>query len=156
MHGLREHTDQSVGDGGRVRDVVTGHHDDELVATHATGDRAGVETAQQSVGDDADEPVTTAVAERIVDRLEPVEVAEQQADRPRLVGTGEHLIQHLEGAASVVQTGERIVRGLMGEPLVDCRQLVVHAGQLAALVREIAQQPLRCATATGSRRARCG
>ena len=78
VHRLGEHADEAIRHGRSACHVEAGHHHDELVAAHATGDRAGLEAAQQAIGDDADEPVATAVTERVVDGLEPVEVAEQQ------------------------------------------------------------------------------
>ena len=135
---LGEHADEAVGDDCGATHVEPGQHDHELVATHATGDGSGFEAARQPIGDDADEAIASAVAECVVDRFEAVEVAEQQAHRVLLVGGGQDLIEQLQRAAPVVQPCQRIVRGLMGEPLVGRGKLVVHAGELAALVRQIA------------------
>ena len=54
----------------------------ELVAAEPREHVAAPQRAAQPLGDVAQEPVAVVVAERVVDLLEPVEVDQQQADRP--------------------------------------------------------------------------
>ena len=54
----------------------------ELVAAEPRERVAAPQRAAQPFGDVAQEPVAVVVAERVVDLLEPVEVDQQQADRP--------------------------------------------------------------------------
>ena len=142
MHRLRQDSNKTGRDRGSSSHVVTGHHDNELVTAHTTCKRTGIETAQQTVGDDADEAITTAVTKRVVDSLKAVKVAEQQANWSRLISAGKQLIQHFQRAASVVQAGQWIVSRLMGEPLINRCQLIVDTGQLTSFVSEVAQQSL--------------
>jgi hypothetical protein len=143
VHRLREHADQPVGDGGGATDVEpVRHHHDELVAAHPTGDRTPVSRLR-------DRRSAMMLMNRSPPRwpsasLTALNRSRSQNSRPTgfVRGRGQHLVEQLERAATVVEPGQRIVRRLMCEPFVGAGQLVVHTGQLAALVRQVAQQPL--------------
>ena len=77
---LAENTLQLVGNSDGRLLVGTRQGDDELVATDAAGDTVG-DAALDSIGNDAEEVVAPSVAERVVDRLEAIEIEEQHADR---------------------------------------------------------------------------
>ena len=80
---LAEYTLQLVGNSDGRLLVGTRQGNDELVATDAAGDPAGVDAALDSIGDDSQEVIAASMAERVVDRLEAIEVQEQHADRFR-------------------------------------------------------------------------
>ena len=68
--------------------------------------------------------------------LEPIEVDIEQTNRCRVAGFGKCSLECIDGTATVEQSGERIVHGLMsqlpveaGVGVVDAEQQLVFAGQ---------------------------
>ena len=75
---LRERVDHALGEGGdghRGVGDVTGDH--ELVAAEAGDDVAAADAGPQAFGDHTQQRVAHAVAERLVDDLEAVDVEQQ-------------------------------------------------------------------------------
>jgi hypothetical protein len=111
---LAQRIGHAIGDGERV--VLAGdaaQQDRELVATEAGDDVVGAQHVAEAIGDGAQQPVAGAVAERVVDDLEVVEVDEQHGDvagAPR-----QRAVEALEEELAVGQAGERVVLGLPGE-----------------------------------------
>ena len=84
--------------------------DDELVAAQTGEGVAGAEDAGQAVGDGDQQLVTDVVTVRVVDRLELVEVGEE--DRHDLVGAlaaQDRVVEALHQQRAVRQAGERVV-----------------------------------------------
>jgi hypothetical protein len=76
---LGQRRDDPGGDLGRLVDRSdTLEHHGELVAAEAGGEVGGAQVQPQPVGDPDQQQVARRVAERVVDRLEPVEVDEEQ------------------------------------------------------------------------------
>ena len=72
---------QPVGQGAGLGDTDgPAEHDDELVAADPADEIAGAGVLGETLGDLHEELVAVAVAERVVDELEPVEVEEHQPD----------------------------------------------------------------------------
>ena len=89
-----------------------GQQDGELVAAEAGDDVARSQDAAQPLGHAAEEAIAGAVAERVVDDLEVVEVDEQHGDAP--LGA-QRAAQAREEELAVGQARERVVVGLPGE-----------------------------------------
>jgi hypothetical protein len=88
------------------------------------------------VGERGQQPISGGVSERVVDRLEVVDVEEQDRhDRPVALGPVQRHPEPIEEEAPVRQTSERIVEGLMGEAALE--PLALHR------VRDGAAQPGR-------------
>ncbi len=124
---LLERVEQALGDqlGARRQRELLGDHD-ELVAAE-TPERVGVaHDAVEPRGDRLQQLVAGAVAERVVDALEVVEVDEQRRHR-RLAATraGEHLLDAVEDQRAVRQAGQRVVGGQERELLLAPRELLV-------------------------------
>ena len=80
--------------------------------------------------------ITDLVSPQIVDRLEPVQIDEQQRERIPIV---ELLLELLDELAARIQTGERIVTGEVLELLAHLRQLAdVVAGHDDAIENRVA------------------
>jgi len=87
-------------------------HDDELVATQTGDGIALANTVAQPPGNLLQEEIPLFVAERVVERLEVVEVDEQQGALPTAAGTGRHgNAQAVVQQAPVRKAGQRIVEG---------------------------------------------
>ncbi|MCW2615470.1 MAG: hypothetical protein JWN08_2464 [Frankiales bacterium] len=122
------HDELVAGDGNRRRQrplhplgeldgtllVQLGCHDDELVTSQPRDQVAVAAGAGQARGDRAEQFVAGAVAERVVDHLEPVEVEEQQ--RQRTAGV-EQVLEVLVERSTVGQTGQRVTEGLPLQPV---------------------------------------
>ena len=95
-------------------DTVAQH--DELVATEP-GDRVGRPQRRLDAPRHVDQhDVTGIVAERVVDRLEVVDIEEQHPyDRRLPCRTGQCQADVVEQQRAVRQTGQRLVRGAVGE-----------------------------------------
>ena len=107
--------------GTRVERIVAAgsQHDDELVAAEAGEEGAVTDGASDPLGEhDGQQAVADAVAEAVVDRLEVVEVDEQQRHRAdgrfgeQLVDLGQHL-------GAVGQPGELVVGGCPAQLVGD-------------------------------------
>ena len=104
--------DQALGERGDREDgagAVAGDH--ELVAAEARHDVAAADALAQTLRDDAQQLVARAVAERVVDDLEAIEVHQQQRDLLALaLRGGERLRDVRVEERAVRQTGQRIVQ----------------------------------------------
>jgi hypothetical protein len=99
---------------GLARDA--GQQHGELVAAEAGDDVAGTQHAAQPLGHAAEQPVAGAVAQRVVDHLEVVEVDEQH--RHALALGVQRAAEALEEELAVGQARERVVVRLPGELLL--------------------------------------
>nr|WP_207168313.1 hypothetical protein [Blastococcus sp. TML/C7B] len=114
---LADRRDEAVGQLDQVVLAADGlHEDDELVATEAADDVAGADGRAEPAGDGAQHLVAGRVAVAVVDRLEAVQVDEEQAGHlagaPAAVQGGGH---EGDGLGAVGQPGERVVGRLVGE-----------------------------------------
>ena len=125
----------------------------ELVAAEAGDHVAGAQHAAQALGDDLEQAVAGAVAERVVDDLEVVEVDEQHRDLERLRRRRSASLQALQEERAVRQAGERVVVGLVVELALDALALgdveargeTQYGGRAVAVVDErvLPQRPSR-------------
>ena len=93
-----------------------GHEQRELVAAQAGEDVLGAGDVAQRGGDRGEHGVAALVAERVVDRLEVVDVEQGERERPLVAQrAGELLAQALVEGAVVGQARERIGGGLLDE-----------------------------------------
>ena len=109
LEGLLERVEQAFGDqrGARVGREVADEHD-ELVAAEAAERVDLPHHAMQPRGDRLQQLVADRVAERVVDRLEVVEVDEQRRHRGLLArGAREHLLDAVDDQRPVRKVGER-------------------------------------------------
>ena len=142
LEGVRQRLQDALCDQLRAdrRGQLLGDHN-ELVAAEAP---EGV-----SVADDALEPrghctqqfVADAMAERVVDALEVVDVDEQRRDR-RLAADGacEHLLDAIEYQRAVGQAGQGVVRSQERQLLLAPRELFVGATALRLEALAYAQE----------------
>ncbi len=101
-----------------------GDDDRELVAAHAADMAVGADFIDQPLGDRAKHGVALGVAERVVDRLEAVEIEEQDRARHIAGGRGaQRLAEQLADAAAVGQAREHVDIGEMGQPLLRLADL---------------------------------
>ena len=105
------------GDGRRRVGVADEHR--ELVAAKPSGEILDADRAGQAVGELGEELVAGAVAPRVVDRLEAVEVEVEDSRRP--CRALELVLHRLEQVAPVGKAGERVVIGLVAELLLELR-----------------------------------
>jgi hypothetical protein len=88
--------------------------DDELVPTEPGHELVVPYLAREAAGDLAQQGVAGGVAERVVDRLEPVEIDEEQAGPvPFQPSPVERRGRRVERVGPVGQAGELVVRGLV-------------------------------------------
>src|SRR4051812_31469403 len=92
----------------------------ELVAAEARGRVAGADARGEALADLEQDLVAGGVAEAVVDRLEVVEVDEddRQADVVA-AGAGDAVAHALGEQRAVREAGDRVVEGLMGELLLE-------------------------------------
>ena len=135
---LAEGFEDALGDQlrpGRQRDPVG--DDYELIAPQAPQRVGLADHALQSFGHRAEQLVAGPVAERVVDRLEGVEVDEQRRHRfliqPR---PGQRLLDPVEDQGPVRQPGERVVGGEEDQFLLAAREFL--AGPLALVLEGLA------------------
>ena len=99
--------------------VGLGHEQRELVAAQAGEDVLGAGDVAQRGGDGGQHDVAALVAERVVDRLEVVDVEQRERERPLVAQrAGELLAQALVEGAVVGQARERIGGRLLDEDRV--------------------------------------
>ena len=118
-----------------------GQQDGELVAAEAGHDVGRTQHAAQPLGDAAEQAIAGAVAERVVDDLEVVEVDEQHGDAP---AGAQRAAEALHEQLAIGQAGERVVVGLPGELLLG--------GPALGDVDAVADPRLRTAVAAGEQR----
>ena len=107
---LVEHRQQPVGQRPQPLEVldVLGH-DEELVGAEPDGGVLDAGAPAQPVGHLAEQQVAGLVAERLVDRLEPVDVEVHQADlQPAAAGQRDRVPQPVGERAAVGQAGQRV------------------------------------------------
>lgn len=94
--------------------------DDELVAAEP-GDQVAqrAEGGLQPGADGGQQLVAHVVAEAVVDHLETVEVDVAEAEAGTRLGLLEQLLQPLEEGRAVGQAGQRVVGGLVAQPLLE-------------------------------------
>ena len=112
---LTHHFEQSLGD-QLGRDVQGGavDEDDELVAAHSSNRVHVAQGRGQPLRDRLQQPVAGAVAKRVVDVLEAVEVeVERCAQRSVAVVSRDELPDSIQDQDSIRQSGQRIVQSLM-------------------------------------------
>jgi hypothetical protein len=125
--GRREHArkpaphqlDHAVRIGGRQ----ARQEDHELVATQPEHRVAGAHDAGQALRGEAQQRVTGCVAVGVVDRLEHVEVAEEQAQQVVGPALRELARQPALERRPVGQAGERVVGGVVQRPLLTPLQI---------------------------------
>src|SRR5205085_1367456 len=105
---------------GAVRALQVLEEDGELVAAEA-GQGVGLPGAgAEPLGHADEELVSGAVAEAVVDGLEVVEVQEHDADEPARPGLAvEGVVEAILEEGPVGEPGERVVEGLVVEPLLE-------------------------------------
>ena len=115
-----------IGPGQRVDDPVCQlrdigavaaifHHHGKFVAAQPPAQLIVAHDAAQPLGNLAEQPVAHRVPQRIVDRLEPVQIDHQKtAARPPFVGFGHGMAQRFGQLKTVGQPGKRIEPGQMG------------------------------------------
>jgi len=97
--------------------------DGELVAAQPRGEVVLAHAGGDPLGDLDEQLVTGAVPEAVVDRLEVVQV-EHQDGRGRPAAVGDGLVDAADQQRAVGQSGERVVRGVMAQPLLELAELV--------------------------------
>ncbi len=92
------------------------HQHGELVAGEAGDDVGAAYAFAKRLGDLADQVVAGLVAERVVDRLEPVDVDDHHRALAAVAGAeGDVLVELAAEAAPVEQPGERVVVGQIAQ-----------------------------------------
>ena len=89
------------------------HHHHELVAPEPADQAVRSADVVEPAGHGAQQLVSCAVAQRVVDHLEAVEVEEQQDDVGPLL---DEVLQPLQEGGPVGQAGERVGQGEPGQP----------------------------------------
>src|SRR5918993_1037120 len=106
-----------------------GDDDRELVAAHAADVTVLADLVDEALGDGAKHRVPLRVAERIVDRLEPVEVEEEdRAGHARDGRVAQGIAEQLAHAAAVRKARQHVHVGEVGQPLLR----LGHLGDVAA------------------------
>jgi hypothetical protein len=99
--------------------LPVGNDDRELVAAEAPDMPIGADLVAQALGDRLENGVALGVAERVVDRLEPVEVEEHdRAGHTAGGGRAQRFAQQLANPAAIGQAGQDVDIGEMGQPLL--------------------------------------
>ena len=108
-------------------DVLEQHG--ELVAAEARGGVAGADAGVEALGDGQQDLVAGGVAEAVVDRLEVVEVEEDDRQAGLLAArAGDRLAHALDEQRAVGQAGDGVVERLVGELLLEGLALADVAG----------------------------
>ena len=126
---LVECPEQTLGDQlgtGRKRELCG--DDDELVAAEAP-DRVGLAHDRvEPRGDRAQQIVAGGVAQRVVDRLEVVEIDEQRGDRRLLAaGADQHLLEAVEDQRPVRESVRPSCVAMNASSSLAARELLVAA-----------------------------
>ena len=102
------------------------HEDGELVAPQAGHGVTGAHDRGEQPAGPHQDAVADVVAERVVDRLEPVEVAEAQGHRSaRSWGRGQCVLHPVVEQGPVGQPGELVVEGQMAQVRLEGVALAV-------------------------------
>ncbi len=131
LDGFLDGGQQSRGQGHRrVRSGTVGHQDRELVAAETRHGVPRPNVGAQPLGDGDEDRITRGMTQRVVDRLEVVEVEADHGDLPRVPGEGNG--QARAEPPAIAETRERILdgealeRALHPGALVDEASLVAH------------------------------
>ena len=93
------------------------HEQDELVSpepgSHGVGRLSG--GSAELFCDQPDQSVSSGVSERVIDLLQPVDVAQDDGDRGERFGCRESLLEPLISGPPVAKAGERVREGEPGE-----------------------------------------
>ena len=118
---LARRLDESRADRRRLRAVVDAlGDDDELVAAEPREEIPAPGGVVHAMGDLLEDRVADRVPVRVVGPLEVIEVDEQDGDRLAAAARPrERLIEELDRRGAVVQAGERVVRRLVNEALLE-------------------------------------
>ena len=118
---LRERLEDPLGGvGGVLRAADVLEQDRELVAAEARGGVAGADARVQALGDLEQHLVAGGVAEAVVDRLEVVEVDEDDGQARALAAGARDGVAHaLDEQRAVGEVGDGVVEGLVGELLLE-------------------------------------
>jgi hypothetical protein len=111
LDGFAHHGDDSVGQLPRVGARHSGHDNRELVAAEPPDDVAPATLVRQPLRDNPEHSVADVVAERVVDKLEAIDIAEE--DRERLAVCCVAPAGHLDAVheeCAIGEAGQRIVR----------------------------------------------
>lgn len=92
--------------------------EDEFITTEACDEVVGCAARPKPIRDRGDESVTGPVAEEVVERLQPVEVEEQDGHRARIRRTQPRVEMAVEGAP-VTEPGEGVVIGRVPQLFLD-------------------------------------
>ena len=139
MEGLGDRGDQAAGE--RLDHSAALHvldDDGEFVAAHPADMAERPDLLDQALGDALQHRVALRVAERVVDRLEAVEIEEQ--DRAGRVAPGrarQSLAEQLADPAAIGQAGKHVHIGEVGQPLLGAAD-VGHVLADAAKALELA------------------
>ena len=116
---LADRGGEPVGDAADVVEVLDAlEQDHELVAAEAGDHVVGAQLVGEALGDGDQQLVTGAVAERVVDDLEVVDVGEHHGDLAAQLGLAlDRRGQHAVEQRAVRQVRQRVVVGLEVEPL---------------------------------------
>ena len=109
--------EHALGDLDRLRALADAlEQDPELVAAEAGRGVAGAQAAAQALGDLDEQLVAGGVAERVVDRLEVVEVEHADGDEVALAGGAvQGVLDAVVEERAVRQLGERVVEGAVAQ-----------------------------------------
>ena len=130
---LLERVDQCPGEAlGLARLPLADLDDGKLVSGIAIGGVSVTQHAADSTRRKLEQCVAGSMPERVIDRLEIIEVDLQQGDLfPPLVDRRQRFLQALAKSAAVLQSGQRIMRRLMEQEhmflLVRLRPAVAHS-----------------------------
>ena len=131
------------------RDIVT--HDDELVAADPRHRVAGTDRAGDSLGSETQERIAGAVTKRVVDDLELIDIEEHHAELGAAPArAGQSVEQAVVEQGAIWQTGERVVKGLVGKivfhalafgDVLELSEEVLRRAVLVANQRHVGQHP---------------
>ena len=156
-HGIRQLLDHLLRHAGDIRGALDlGQHHHELVAADAADGVADAQLLHQALRHFLEQRVAHAVAERVVDVLEAVEVDEHHRGLlPVAVAQGERLAEPVLQQPAVGKPGERIMGGqvlgaafrilqlggALGHLALEGVQGLLHASLGFALGRDILEAP---------------
>ena len=120
---LGQQVDLLAGDAHRVFGFGERHQHHEFIAADARHGVVAAQVATQTQRHILEQQVADMVAERIVDRLEAIEVEEHQREVAAVaLDLADHLLDAVFQQDAVGQTGEVVVQGELGQLLVGLGQ----------------------------------